>query len=384
MKLIILIGVLTISLISIPIMSATTYVSSVPDTTLVQEWNKNKIYGAGSWKELIRPSGFVGFETTQFDVNWSDNDVKIQIFTNAEPGGVNTPGIGLVQLADLAIDLDRDGIYETAIILRPIARGNILSNPTWRNSQDIFSVANVIYGGRFDQGDPKVTIVEASGGTLIGQGTVNWVNIGSNPNYRIDIILPQGINSDGQWNDFDFYWGTAQCSNDGIAGSVIVPAPPQPPPPPPPPNPPEQKIPKAIVYDRVDIETFNMTNAPLIIQDGETIASPDLTKRLAVIKDGKVLSLFEPIRGKQYAEVQVENRGFFTKKEVKLLFKNLPYGITVNVFPEGQKIKAHNIATYGLTFEVNESLPPGTYPISMIAYGDGGIFDVIEMELHMT
>ena len=126
-----------------------------------------------------------------------------------------------------------------------------------------------------------------------------------------------------------------------------------------------------------------MTNAPVIIQDGRTIASPDLTQRLVVIKDGKVISFFEPIRGKQYAELQVENRGFFTKKDVKIQFRGLPNGVTVNVSPDGQKLEAHNIATYGLSFEVNESIPAGTYPISIVAYGDGGIFDVINLELTM-
>ncbi|KYC45192.1 MAG: hypothetical protein AMQ22_02231 [Candidatus Methanofastidiosum methylothiophilum] len=121
----------------------------------------------------------------------------------------------------------------------------------------------------------------------------------------------------------------------------------------------------------------------MIIQDGRNIASPGLTQRLVVIKDGKVISFFEPIRGKQYAELQVENRGFFTKKEVMVMFKGLPIGINVNISPDGQQIKAHNIATYGVSFEVSESIPAGTYPISMIAYSDSGIFDVIEIELVM-
>ncbi len=382
MKSIILIGVLIFGVISIPIISASAYSSSIPDTTLVQDWRYSNIYGAGNWRDQIAASGFTGFDTTKIDVNWSDNDVKIQIYTNAEPAGINVSGIGLVQLADMAIDLDVDGNYETAIIMRPVSRGNILSNPIWGTSQDVFGGTGYIYGGRFDQSAPKVTIVEASGGALVGLATVNWVTIGTNPKYRIDIILPSGINSDSQWNEFDFYWGTAQCSNDGIAGSAIVSSPPQPPPPPPTPTP-EQKVPKAIVYDRVDIETFNLTNAPVIIQDGRTIASPDLTQRLVVIKDGKVISFFEPIRGKQYAELQVENRGFFTKKDVKIQFRGLPNGVTVNVSPDGQKLEAHNIATYGLSFEVNESIPAGTYPISIVAYGDGGIFDVINLELTM-
>jgi hypothetical protein len=372
-----LVGILLVSLITIPSISASTYTSSIPDNTLVQQWRFNATYGSGDWKDQITPSGFVGFDTTKIDVNWSDNDVKIQIYTNAESTGVFVSGIGEVQLADLAIDLDMDGNYETAIIMRPVSRGNMISNPIWKTSEDFFSGTGYIYGGRFDQSAPKITIVEASGGTLLGLATVNWVTIGTNPKYRIDIILPTGINSDGQWNDFNLYWGTAQCSNDGTAGSAIVSSPPQPPTP-------EQKVPKAIVYDRVDIETFNLTNAPVIIQEGRTIASPGLTQRLVVIKDGKVLSFFEPIRGKQYAELQVENRGFFTKKEVKIMFRDLPSGITVNVSPEDQILKAHNIATYGLSFEVNESIPAGTYPISMIAYGDSGIFDVIELELVMV
>jgi len=99
-----------------------------------------------------------------------------------------------------------------------------------------------------------------------------------------------------------------------------------------------------------------------------------------VIQDGKVISAFEMSPGSQQVFLQVENRGFFTQNEASIRFDGLPNGIAVEVTPETQKIKAHNIGTYSATFTVGSNVPSGKYQITMIAYSPNGMFDKATFE----
>lgn len=120
---------------------------------------------------------------------------------------------------------------------------------------------------------------------------------------------------------------------------------------------------KQALYPKVDIEQFSVTG-------GATI-----------IKDGKILTNFNVIPGVQQTFIQVENRGFFTQKDVKVKVIGLPQGVNVSIYPESQIVKAHNLGTYQATFEVGPNVPSGTYKITMIAYSDNGVFDTIQLEL---
>jgi len=124
----------------------------------------------------------------------------------------------------------------------------------------------------------------------------------------------------------------------------------------------KQKAPPTILYPKIDIETFS-------VPGGAT-----------VIKDGKVLSKFEIAPGSQQAFLQVENRGFFTQNDTRLRFDGLPQGVTVEVTPETQKIKAHNIASYSANFTVGTNVPSGKYQVTMVAYSPKGMFDKITFE----
>ncbi len=118
----------------------------------------------------------------------------------------------------------------------------------------------------------------------------------------------------------------------------------------------------AILYPKIDIESFNVAGGP------------------SVIKDGKVLSSFQMSTGSQEVFLQVENRGFFTQNDARVRFEGLPQGVTVKVTPETQKIKAHNLGTYGATFTVGSNVPSGTYKITMVAFSPNGIFDKITFD----
>jgi hypothetical protein len=116
------------------------------------------------------------------------------------------------------------------------------------------------------------------------------------------------------------------------------------------------------LYPKVDIEQFTVTG-------GSTI-----------IRDGKILSSFEISPGTQQTFIQVENRGFFTQNEAMIKFMGLPNGVTVNITPEAQKIKAHNLGTYSATFTVDPNVPSGTYDVTIVAYSPTGTFDVIQFK----
>ena len=124
----------------------------------------------------------------------------------------------------------------------------------------------------------------------------------------------------------------------------------------------KQKALPTTLYPKIDIETFS-------VPGGAT-----------VIKDGKVISKFEIAPGSQQVFLQVENRGFFTQNDTRLRFDGLPEGVTVEVTPNTQKIKAHNIASYSANFTVGTNVPSGTYQITMISYSPNGMFDKITFE----
>ena len=125
----------------------------------------------------------------------------------------------------------------------------------------------------------------------------------------------------------------------------------------------EKKLPATILYPKVDIEGFSITG-------GSTI-----------IKDGKVISAFNVVPGTQKTTIQVENRGFFTQRNAMLQFVGLPTGVTVDISPNTQIIKAHNIGNYEATFTVGPNLSSGTYKVTMLALSPNGTFDTIQIDL---
>lgn len=124
----------------------------------------------------------------------------------------------------------------------------------------------------------------------------------------------------------------------------------------------KKSSPIAILYPKVDIESFNVAGGP------------------SVIKDGKVLSAFEMSPGSQQVFLQVENRGFFTQNDSRVKFEGLPQGVTVNVTPQTQTINAHNIVTYSATFTLGSNVPSDTYQVTMVAFSPNGVFDRITFD----
>lgn len=219
-------------------------------TTWLQRWDEGHPAPGGippaGWSDV---AGWRGFETYQINVIWSGSDMHFQIFTDFPETGYKDgtpygyPSGGLYQLADLAFDLNLDGVWETAIALidhgaipadpsepahrQPpgygqsadnFVKGNIYSVTDWFSPGDIHYY-HFAYAGLYDMNAPKLPFSRMRHGTQIGEAEITYTNLGAtNPKYRIDIIL-RGINTHGQWNRFSIYWGTGTCANDVITGT---------------------------------------------------------------------------------------------------------------------------------------------------------------------
>ena len=188
---------------------------STPDNTLVQPYSGSTATGA-SWTDVIGDSIF---NTTEIDVTFNNNDVTFKILTPFPAVGSSVPGT-FVAAADLAIDLGSNGSFDKGIVLNGrsgFAAGlyNVTSNSNWNTSIDVWHSTGYIYGGQYDQSAPKNPYTQINTGTFVSVSGF-LVTQGSN---EIDITLP-GVNSAQDWNNFNFFWGTGTCDNDGIAGHV--------------------------------------------------------------------------------------------------------------------------------------------------------------------
>jgi hypothetical protein len=217
--------------------------------TWVQRWELGEPNPGGvppqGWCDV---AGWSGFDTFQINVTWSGDDILFQIFTDFPQTGYldgrafGYPQGGLYQLADLVFDLDLDGIWETGIPLidhGPIpadpsnpnppgygwpahhfSKGGIYSFDAWFIPQDIHYY-HPGYSGSYDLGDPKPPPpVWMRLGTHIGKAEIAYNDLGTiHPTYRIDIFL-KGINRLGEWDSLGLVWGTANCDNDVIQGTV--------------------------------------------------------------------------------------------------------------------------------------------------------------------
>jgi len=123
------------------------------------------------------------------------------------------------------------------------------------------------------------------------------------------------------------------------------------------------RLPENILYPKVDIETFSLS-------DGSTI-----------ILDGKVISAFSITPGTQQITVEVENRGLFTQKDVRLRFDGMPEDVTASFNPDTQKIKGLNTEEYDIVFTVGPNVPSGEYDITVVAYSEKGVFDKATIQL---
>lgn len=223
---------------------------TIVDDTLVQRWvlgnpDPGGVPPAG-WYDII---GNDVFDTFQVNIIWSGEDIYLEIFTNFPETGyrdgtpIGYPHGGFWQVADLAVDLDRDGSWDIGVALidhgplpqdpsypnppgyglpaNYFTKGNIYAASAWFSSSDIHYYHSG-RGGRYDMNYPKVPPVWMRLGQKIGEAEITWNDLGdTDPTYRIDVVL-KGVNTSGEWDNFGFLWGTANCANDVIVRAVPI------------------------------------------------------------------------------------------------------------------------------------------------------------------
>lgn len=243
------------------------FVACLPASTLASTtitiWDKTTIdvYNPKS-NTVSGPKDVEGdvnlFQTSRIDVELSGTDVKFFIYTNL-PKLLAYPSFGTIyRPADLAIDLDVDGRYETGITLynsasyfgyfphaSRLAVYQVNPDTGWYKPSDFYNNPTSpvykyksTYGFHAQGGDHApptyfdldtiVGIKAAPDTRLLAWASVDWwSDVQYSPygdtKYRIDIVL-RGINVNGDWNTFNLFWGTATCANDSIAGYVPIPA----------------------------------------------------------------------------------------------------------------------------------------------------------------
>ena len=206
---------------------------TINDNILVLE-DYTSSTASGNWKDVI--GGPADFDIYGIDVTGSGGKITFDMYTNFDSGGYYTDGTAHAYLADLALDLDRDGTYEYGIVLKDHDKWTTGTAPSsvdlnvglysvtlWDTSAYFMEgYSGYIYGGKWDQADPKDPNVAIASGSNVKNADVSFNDIaGDNPNYLWSVsINASDLPISGA---FDVFWGGTTCSNDAVGGSVPIP-----------------------------------------------------------------------------------------------------------------------------------------------------------------
>ena len=203
------------------------YTETYQDDTLVQASVTGSSYTKDYWYDII---GGNEYNISQIGVTWNGDDIIISIYTNTSGNRISGDYV-----ADVALDLDQNDVWETGIVLKNDDRGSTYSansmytfgnsnNDHWQISDNY---TGGVYGTSYDHSnnpnstgthdpyDPPVLLKTAAAPISDDPVTVNWEGIpsGSPTAYLITLTLT-GVNADGDWNAFDLLWATQTCAND--------------------------------------------------------------------------------------------------------------------------------------------------------------------------
>jgi len=173
--------------------------------------------GYGNYENYDR-IGSRHFELFSVKINPGATHTTFDIYTNFYDGSPwQCYG---AKPADLALDLDGNGIYEYGIAFTNhdnVTAGTLYDVSTWNESDDYF--AGYIY--HHDQ------IVRIANGSAIGANSLAWYSndptgILNNDvaDWRISLALDNSYLPDDWYSSFNFFYGGATCANDYIGGSV--------------------------------------------------------------------------------------------------------------------------------------------------------------------
>jgi hypothetical protein len=197
-------------------------------------------------------------DTFGIDFSMSSGSATFKLYTNADKELSFSTQFDnttyYMYLADLALDVDQDGIFEYGVVLYdhinwdndgntttngtrlPTATGlmaGLYSVSTWDYSSHFFEETakygvggGVDYGEMYDEYNPKIPVVAIALGSLLQSLTITQTSTGNDgingPLFIYSFSFdPTFIGFNGNMNVF---WGTFTCANDAIAGPVPEPA----------------------------------------------------------------------------------------------------------------------------------------------------------------
>ena len=218
--------------------SATTTFTVLDQTNMLGEKKNGTSYTVdGNWKQP--PPDFLGnqFETTKLEAVFDLAKNKLTLnFHSKLPIAGTTVGSQHFAWADVAFDLDKDGVFETGFDRSTGKIVNGLVNADWKTSKDVVTI-NAIYGGWWsttctDTGQagcnpttnpslarPLVEIKDGKGADTGVATTLADVTVGVVSQLMLDFTGKEA--EFAKWTDgFAFFWGTGTCGNDPFYGMV--------------------------------------------------------------------------------------------------------------------------------------------------------------------
>jgi hypothetical protein len=219
-----------------------------------------------NWQDYI--GAFLDFNVHGIDIEYTaDGNLNFELFTNFDGDGayqhegldriMNTADDVFLYASDVGLDINGDGYYEIAVVLKDHnawTGGVSPTNPTltpglynvapdstgnpgwdtsefflgsqdeifrygrsWRNNGNVSPSGVAIQGGTFlDDADVTLTTLVGAGGEPGEGGDPN------DPMFRWSFSIAAATIGFESGNTLGVFWAGANCSNDAIAGSVIM------------------------------------------------------------------------------------------------------------------------------------------------------------------
>jgi len=212
---------------------------SINDTTLVGR-GRTDVHNETAPSACPDVLGDPDYQTFGIDVYSKDSALYFDFYTNFD-GYDNAGGVDIT-LADLALDLDVDGVYEYGVDLTSDANGNLSSSgvysvSNWNtslNSLEEKSPSGAWWYGEFmllsnnqdvntRYTNPIVDVVSVD--DPLGPALLSLDRGNNEAFYKYTLSFDKSILSSNLGTEIGVFWGTAICGNDVIEGKASLPAP---------------------------------------------------------------------------------------------------------------------------------------------------------------
>lgn len=204
-----------------------------PDKTELQPESAQT--DSGPWRDVI---GEKVFDTKGIAAGWQDEVLHLALVTNFPDANVRTAGRPVAP-ADLALDLDGDGVLETGIVISDvkgtgdqgvtradnIRQGAVYRVAKWHRPSDILQKT---YGQGWRWSGPDgVPMQQSQIPVWIAEGTeredldvsVAWHRVPGSEAHAVLVTIAYPENP-GRLHHLPVVWGTAVCGNDVVFSHV--------------------------------------------------------------------------------------------------------------------------------------------------------------------